>query len=126
MRLEVTYGAENSQEVLQAQKNELDKWKEYQVYEEVEDADHDTITRKWVVTEKKQNRIFRVKARLVARGFEEDTTKIRTESPTISKENLRLIYTTAVNNSWKLHSIDVKAAFLQSSPIDRDVYRSHL
>ena len=50
---EVMYSAENSQEVLQAQKDELDKWKEYQVYEEVEDAGQDAITTKWVVTEKK-------------------------------------------------------------------------
>ena len=43
---EVMYSAENSQEVLQAQKDELDKWKEYQVYEEVEDAGQDAITTK--------------------------------------------------------------------------------
>ena len=30
---EIMYSAENSQEVLQAQKDELDKWKECQVYE---------------------------------------------------------------------------------------------
>ena len=119
---EVMYSAENSQEVLQAQKDELDKWKEYQVYEEVEDAGQDAITTKWVVTEKKQDGVSGVKAQLVARGFEEDTTKVRTDSPTISKENLRLICTIAVNNGWKLHSIDVKAAFLQGFPIDRDVY----
>ena len=28
----------------------------------------------------------------------------------------------AVNNGWKLHSINIKAAFLQGFPIDRDVY----
>ena len=79
---EVMYSAENSQEVLQAQKDELDKWKEYQVYEEVEDAGQDAITTKWVVPEKKQDGNSRIKVRLVARGFEEDTTKIRTDSPT--------------------------------------------
>ena len=119
---EVMYSAENSQEVLQAQKDELDKWKEYQVYEEVEDASQDAITTKWVVTEKKQDGNSRIKAWLVARGFEEDTTKIRTDSPTISKKNLRLICMIAGNNGWKLHSTDVKAAFLQGFPIDRDVY----
>ena len=115
---EVMYSSENSQEVLQAQKDELDKWKEYEVYEEVEDA----ITTKWVVTEKKQDGVSRVKAWLVEQGFEEDTTKIRTDSPTISKENLHLTHTTAVNNGWKLHSIDIKAAFSKGFPIDRDVY----
>ena len=119
---EVMYSAENSQEVLQAQKDELDKWKEYQVYAEVEDAGQDAITIKWVVIEKKQDGNSRIKARLVARGFEEDTTKIRTDSRTISKENLPLICTIAVNNGWKFHSIDVKAAFLQGFPIDKDVY----
>ena len=121
---EVMYSAENSQEVFQAQNDELDKWKEYQVYEEVEDAVQDAITTKWVVIKKKQNGNSRIKARLVARGFEKNTTKIRTYSPTISKENLRLICIcmTAVNNGWKLHGIDVKAAFLEGFPIDRDVY----
>ena len=80
------YSAENSQEVPQAQKDELDKWKEYQVYEEVEDAGQDAITVKWVVTEKKQDGVSGVKAQLVAWGFEEDTTKIRTDSPANSKK----------------------------------------
>ena len=119
---EVLYSAENSQEVLQAQKDELDKWNEYQIYEEVEDAGQDAITTKWVVAEKKQDGNSRIKAWLVARGFEEDTTKIRTDSPNISQENLCLICMIAVNNGWKLHSIGIKEAFLQGFPIDRDVY----
>ena len=45
---------------------------EYQAYEEGEDAGQDAITTKWVVTEKKQDGISRVNARLAARGFEED------------------------------------------------------
>ena len=98
------HSAENSQEVLQEQKDELDKWKDYQVYEEDEDAGQDTITTKWVVTEKKQDGISGVKPQLVAQGFEQDT-KIQTDSPTISKENLHLIHMIAINNGWKLHSI---------------------
>ena len=93
-----------------------------QVYEEVEDADEDAITTKWIVTERKQDGVSGVKARLVAQGFEKDTTKIRSDSPTISKENLRLICTTAVNSGWKLHSIDVKGAVLQRFTTDRNVY----
>ena len=123
---EVMYSAENSQEVLQAQKDELDKWKEYQVYEEVEDAGQDAITTKWVVTEKKQDGNSRIKARLVARGFQEDTTKIRTDSPTISKEKLRLICTIAVNNGWKLHSIDVKQPFYRGFQLIGMCTWSHL
>ena len=68
------YSAENSQQVLQAQKYELDKWKVHQVYENVEDADQDAITTKLVVTEKKQHGVSRVKARLVAWGIQKDTT----------------------------------------------------
>ena len=80
------YSAENSQEVLQAQKDELDKWKEYQVYKEVEDAGQDAITTKWVVTEKKQDGNSRIKTRLVARALRKTQQKYElTHLPLVKK-----------------------------------------
>ena len=58
----------------------------------------------------------------MARGFEETATNIRTDSPTVCKENIRLVATIAATNNWKIHSLDVKAAFLQGFPIDRTIY----
>ena len=42
-----------------------------------------TVSCKWVFTEKFVNEITVVKARLVARGFEEDSSDLRTDSPNL-------------------------------------------
>ena len=50
---------------------ELKKWKESHVCEPVKFIGQNTISTRWVVTEKYINGEKRTKARLVARGFEE-------------------------------------------------------
>ena len=59
-----------------------------------------------------------VKARLVVRGFEETATNIRTDSLTVCKEKIHLVAKIAAANSWRIHSLDVKAVFLQGFSID--------
>ena len=44
------------------------------------------------------------------------------DSPTCAKESLRLIFAIMATRKWKIHSNDIKAAFLQCRPIDRKVY----
>ena len=61
------------------------------------------------------------KARLVARGFEEDAPP-RTDSPTCSKHFLRLVFAIFAANNWIVHSLDIKSAFLQGLPIDRSIF----
>ena len=61
------------------------------------------------------------KARLVARGFEEQT-ELRTDSPTCIKQSFRMTLISAATKTWKVHSIDIPAAFLQGYEIDCDVY----
>ena len=120
---ETLYNVNSSEEVQKAQQEELRKWKEYSVYVEVDDDEQTAINLRWVITQKTVDDGSKlVKARLVARGFEEDTSSIRTDSPTVSKENIRLISTIAVANGWNVHSIDVRSAFLQGFQIDREVY----
>ena len=119
---EVLFGADNSPEVLKAQQDELDKWHEYKVYDQVDDLGQEAISTRWVLTEKVINDSTVVKAGFVARGFEETATNIRTDSLTVSKENFRLVATIAAANNWEIHSLDVKAAFLQGLPIDRTIY----
>ena len=120
---EVLYTAINSTEILDAKKCELEKWVEYGVYTEVNDVGQSAITTRWVLTEKPSSSTGNIiKARLVARGFEEKATDVRTDSPTISKENLRLVSAIAVMNKWQVHSIDVKSAFLQGFPIERTIH----
>ena len=60
------------------------------------------------------------KARLVARGFQE-TVKPQSDSPTVSKESFKMLMAVAANENFKLASVDIRAAFLYSRSLDRDV-----
>ena len=90
-------------------------------FEEVDDNGLAALYVRWVITEKTKNGNSVVKARLVARGFEEELME-RTDSPTCSKESLRLVLSIATSLGWKCKSVDVKTAFLQSEVINRDIY----
>ena len=77
----------------------------------------------WVCTEKTVDGRNRIKARLVARGFEEiPSEKLRDDSPTGSKEVLRILMALMASNGWTCNTIDIKAAFLQGNKLDRDVH----
>ena len=56
------------------------------------------------------------------RGFEEDSSNMKTDSPTCSKQALRMVFLTAAMKNWELQSIDISSAFLQGNPIQRNVY----
>ena len=119
---EVLYNNHDPPDVIKAKDQELERWKQYDVFEEVEDVGQEAITTRWIMTVKTNSGENLTKARLVARGFEEDTSSIRTDSPTISKECLRLVSAVAVSHQWTIHSLDVTAAFLQGFAMDRKVF----
>ena len=116
------YLAQVNKEVDDAKHMELENWKREEVYEEVSDEGQEAMSVRWVVTPKIVDGEKRTKARLVARGFEEDTSNLRTDSPTCMKDSLRLMLAVAASNSWSLNSIDIKAAFLQGNPIERELF----
>ena len=97
-------------------------WISNGVYEEVEDLGQDTISVRWVITPKLANDQWTTKARLVARGFQENVDDLRTDSPTCMKETTRLVLFLASAMDWQINSIDIKAAFLQGKPIDRELF----
>ena len=66
----------------------------------------------------------KVKYRLVARGFEEDTEAIRTDSPTCSRDTLRVLMFLVVSMGWNIKHIDVESAFLQGKKLDRSIYQT--
>ena len=110
-------------EILEAKERELENWRTHDVYKEVEDNGQKVISTRWVITQKFRDNKLMYKARLVARGFEEENLNdIRKDSPTCCKDNLRLITCIISSNQWKIHSVDVKAAFLQGKGISRDIY----
>ena len=64
----------------------------------------------------------RVKARLVARGFEERLADNKIDSPTCSRQGLRLELITASSMEWEINSLDISSAFLQGSQLKRIFY----
>ena len=112
-----------NQDVLDAKAKELDNLVRNDVFEVVPDVGQSRVSTKWVITEKFKNGKKIVKGRLVARGFEENLSKnTRTDSPTCSRQALRLCFVTASTMCWELHSLDVTSAFLQGNLIERDVF----
>ena len=71
--------------------------------------------------EKHDGQKQKTKATLVAFGFQE-TLKSQSNSLTVSKESFKILMAVAANSNFKLASVDIRAAFLQSRTLDRDVF----
>lgn len=104
-----------------AKAEELQAWKNNQVYREVENTGQEAISVRWVCSVKSTEQGQRLKARLVARGYEEEN-KISSDSPTCSKDGLRILLSISSQKDWKIHSVDIKTAFLQGGDIERTLY----
>ena len=119
---EVFVGCPESDEYFNAAKlDELKKWEQFEVYDEVKDVGQKYLTGRWVCTEKVTDEGRIPKARFVVRGFQEKTN-IQADSPTGSKECMRIVLMIVATNGWTLHAIDVKSAFLQDKQINRTLY----
>ena len=105
-----------------AKEEELKKFDDFKVFEEVPDNGQFRLGTNWVITEKEKEGMVVVKARLTIRGDQEDVGGVRTDSPTIKKGNIRILLTVAAKEKWKLKSSDVTSAFLQSVPLNREVF----
>ena len=118
------YGHENFSEfdITNAKLDELNKWKENKVYDTFNDCDEKFIDLRWVLSEKSINGELKVKARLVAKGFQEENPDVLSDSPTCTKESMRLILNIVASKRWLCWSIDIKAAFLQNRNIGRIIY----
>ena len=101
----------------EAKRTELTKLKKFDTYEEVVNNEQNTISTTWVLWKKGEG----IRARLVARGFEENAI-LQKDSPTVGKQTLRVFLAIAASKSWGVKTTDIKSAFLQSKQIDRDVY----
>ena len=121
--LELPVSEHETPEVKEAKMAEVNNLLDYDVFEEVKDEGPDTIGSRWVVTakEKHDDQKQKTKARLVACGFQE-TIKPQLDSSTLSKESFKMLMAVAVNESFKMASVDIRAAFLQTRTLDRDVF----
>ena len=107
---------DEKQLIKEAKIKELDNWNKFNVYDEVADSGLSTISTRWVITKKES-----VKARLVVRGFEEQS-EIQTDSPTAAKDTIRSFFAICSGLNWNVESMDVKSAFLQGDQISRDIF----
>ena len=112
----------NNNAVALAKEKELQSWIENNVFETVEDMGQKAITVRWVLTEKVKNGQIITKARLVARGFEENTANLKKDAPTCSREAIHILIALASSNQWNCHTVDVKSAYLQGDNIQRELY----
>ena len=58
---------------------------------------------------------------MVARGFEE-RLNLPKDSPTVDKDNIRILLSIAAGKGWTVNSSDVSSAFLQGEDLERTVY----
>ena len=73
-----------------AKEEELQKWKDYEAFEEInEQANLDVLSSRWVITQK----VVKIKARLVVRGFQKNE-KPQADAPTAGRESLRIFSST--------------------------------
>ena len=118
---EVLLGFEDDM-VEKAKKKELNSWKENGVYDEVEDTGQKAVSTRWVVTEKIKDGEVICKARLVARGFEEELEGWEKDAPTCNAETLKFCLSIINQKGWMCCTVDIKTAYLQGDKIQREVY----
>ena len=112
----------SNDECMKAKRAEMKNWIDNDVFEEVENQGQKAISTRWIITQKIKSGTQVIKARLVARGFEEELIDVPIDSPTCSKEAFRLALSIVSAKKWDCHALDVKFAFLQGHPINRDVF----
>ena len=119
---DVLISTNDKNSILEAKLKELDNWKINNVFKEVVYENQHLISTRWVLTTKEKEGVFITKARLVARGFEDEVSDRKTDSPTCSKETVKLVLAVMAMKGWKCSSLDVRTAFLQGNPLERDIY----
>ena len=88
-------------EVTEAKLDELESWKKNIVFTEVDNERQEIVSVRWVLSEKTQEGVSKVKARLVAQGFEEmERNFVRKDSPTCVRENFSLVLAVMENPQY--------------------------
>ena len=114
----------NRPEIQEAMSAEILKFKSFEAFREVPNEGQTSVPIRWVVTEQKadgKNQPY--KARLCIRGdLERGKEHIRADSPTASKETMKLALIVAANEGFEVKAVDIKSAFLQGAKLDREVF----
>ena len=110
-------------DVVQAKEKEMNNLQSFGTYEEIENEGQCFIDSRWVITEKEDHdgQKTKVKARIVAKGFQE-AEKPQSDSPTVGRDSLKTFIAVAANMQFQICSVDITGAFLQADMLDRNVY----
>ena len=121
--VEVPVKDHKNPEIVAAKSKEAENLRDFDTYEEVKDEGQTKIGSRWVITKKESHdgQKTNYKARIVARGFQEEE-KPQSDSPTAMRESIKIFLAVAANEELELEAIDIRAAFLQSKVLDRDVF----
>ena len=105
-------------------KAEIRKFQEFEAYEEVDDEGQSSIPIRWVVTKNPDSgKNQPIKARLCIRGdLEKNKAEVRSDSPTIAKETLKMAIFVAANEGFDVKSVDIKSAYLQGNELERKIF----
>ena len=114
----IPYSQHGNQDCVQAKLEEIDKIvNQFDAVEVVKDEGQMKISSRFVLWYKKHSDgQVQTRARLVARGYEEEDD-IPSDSPTLDQLNLKIIMMLAHSEDMELVTVDVKAAFLQGLPL---------
>ena len=107
--------------VVEAKNKEIQNFDRYGAYKTVTDEGQPRLTSGWIITEKLYGDVVGCKTRLVVHGNQE-MYEVRSDSPTVTKQSLRLVFTIAAQFGWEVITSDVTSAFLQSDKLDREVF----
>ena len=109
--------------VKEEKEKELANFQSYGAYQEVRDEGQPRMSSGWIVTEKLYGDVLGAKARLVVHGNQERKyEEMMSDSPTVSKQTLRIQFALAAQFGWEIVMADITSAFLQSDVLDREVY----
>ena len=129
--LKVFYANDNmatKEELSEAFAKELQSWKDQKVYEAIPISSiprGSNIVSSHVVYRWKDRNTprERLKARIVPHGNRDrDREHLRSDSPSMKPEVLRVLCSYAVDMGFDLRAIDIKTAFLRTGQLDREVF----
>ena len=114
---------ELSQEIIDANEKEIESLVENKVFQVVPNENQVCISSHWEKLEKLNcDEKKMMKVRLVAKGYEDDSSNMRTDSPTCSRECFQLLFTVVSCMGLKIHSTDITAAFLQGNELECEIF----
>ena len=104
-------GAMNPELLYRSRSEEIHGWMENQVFEEVKRKDlppeTNILTIRWIDSWKSGPMgTKQLKSRCVVRGCQEDTERLNTFAPTVSKEMMMMVTSLASSNHWQIEAID--------------------